>query len=61
MLFWISKPIQIIQRLKEVCNKYKVSVENSTLQYLIECCGTNMQDLINETIKLTEYAGENGK
>ena len=59
--FEYQKPIQIIQRLKEVCNKYKVSVENSTLQYLIECCGTNMQDLINETIKLTEYAGENGK
>lgn len=28
--------------------------------YLIECCGTNMQDLINETRKLIEFAGENG-
>ena len=58
--FEYQKPVQIIQRLKSICNKYKVNVDNSTLQYLIECCGTNMQDLINETSKLIEYAGENG-
>ena len=58
--FEYQKPIQIIQRLKEICNLYKVNVDNYTLQYLIECCGTNMQDLINEIRKLIEYAGENG-
>ena len=58
--FEYQKPIQIIQRLKEICNLYKVNIDNSTLQYLIECCGTNMQDLINEMRKLIEYAGENG-
>ena len=58
--FEYQKPIQIIQRLKEICNLYKVNIDNSTLQYLIECCGTNMQDLINEIRKLIEYAGENG-
>lgn len=31
------------------------------MRYLIECCGTNMQDLINEIRKLIEYAGEGGK
>ena len=56
-----QKPFQIIKRLKIICNSYKVNVDENTLQYLIESCGTNMQDLINETRKLIEYAGENGK
>lgn len=30
------------------------------MQYLIEQCGQNMQDLINEIRKLIEYAGEGG-
>ena len=55
------KPIQIIARMKAICNAYKVQVEDSTLQYFIECCGTNMQELINEIRKLIEYEGENGK
>jgi DNA polymerase-3 subunit delta len=55
-----QKPFQIIKRLKNICNSYKVNIEENTLQYLIECCGTNMQDLINEIRKLIEYAGENG-
>ena len=56
-----QKPFQTIKRLKMICNSYKVDIDESTLQYLIECCGSNMQDLINETRKLIEYAGENGK
>ena len=56
-----QKPFQITKRLKAICNSYKVNVDENVLQYLIECCGTNMQDLINETRKLIEYAGENGK
>ena len=55
-----QKPFQIIKRLKSITNIYKVNVDESTLQYLIECCGTNMQDLINEIRKLIEFAGENG-
>lgn len=55
-----QKPFQIIKRLKAICNSYKVNVDENTLQYLIECCGTNMQDLINETRKLIEFTGENG-
>lgn len=58
--FEFQKPIQIIQRLKVICNSYEVNVDNSVLQFLIECCGTNMQELINETRKLIEYAGANG-
>lgn len=56
-----QKPFQITKRLKAICNSYKVNVDENTLQYLIESCGTNMQDLINETRKLIEFAGENGK
>ena len=55
-----QKTFQIIKRLKNICNSYKVNIEENNLQYLIECCGTNMQDLINEIRKLIEYAGENG-
>ena len=58
--FQSQKPMQIIQRLKQICNAYKVSVTDADLNYLISVCGTNMQDLINEIRKLIEYAGENG-
>lgn len=59
--FEFQKPMQIEKRIKAICNGYKVQIDNSTLKYFIECCGTNMQDLINEIRKLIEYAGENGK
>lgn len=55
------KPIQLIQKLKNVCNLYQVNCEDSTLQYLIETSGTNLQVLMNEIRKLIEYAGNNGK
>lgn len=54
------KPVQIIARMKAICNAYKVQIDDNTLKYLIECSGTNMQDLINEIRKLIEYAGVNG-
>ena len=59
--FDFQKPIQIEKRIKAICNGYKVEIDAQTLNYFIECCGTNMQDLINEIRKLIEYAGENGK
>lgn len=58
--FDLQKPFQIENRLKKICNAYKVNIDSKTINYLIECCGTNMQDLINEIRKLIEYAGENG-
>ena len=59
--FDFQKPMQIEKRIKAICNGYKVEIDAQTLNYFIECCGTNMQDLINEIRKLIEYAGENGK
>lgn len=56
-----QKPLQIEKRLKGICQGYKVQIDDATLRYFIECCGTNMQDLINEIRKLIEYAGEGGK
>lgn len=58
--FEYQKPAQIQKRLKAICNAYKVNIDPPTMQYFIECCGTNMQDLINEIRKLIEYAGEGG-
>ena len=58
--FDFQKPNQIEQRIKTICNAYKVNIDAQTMRYFIECCGTNMQDLINEIRKLIEYAGENG-
>ena len=58
--FDYQKPLQIEQRIKAICNGYKVQIDSQTIRYFIECCGTNMQDLINEIRKLIEYAGENG-
>lgn len=58
--FEVLKPVQISKRLKAICNAYKVNITEPNLQLLIENCGTNMQDLINEIRKLIEYAGEGG-
>ena len=51
---------QIVGRLKVIFNAYKVNIDDGILKYLIETCGTSMQELINESRKLIEYAGENG-
>lgn len=59
--FDYQKPIQIEKRIKAICGGYKVEIDDSTLRYFIECCGTNMQELVNEIRKLIEYAGEDGK
>lgn len=58
--FEYQKPAQIQKRLKAICNSYKVDIDIPTMQYFIECCGTNMQELINEIRKLIEYVGNGG-
>ena len=54
------KPVQLIHKLKQVCSLYKVNCEETTLRYLLEVSGTNLQVLMNEIRKLIEYAGEGG-
>ena len=51
---------QLIRKLKQIANAYKVNADENVLAYLIDVSGTNMQFLINEIRKLIEYAGENG-
>lgn len=36
--FDYQKPMQISNRLKAICNGYKVRIDDSTLKYFIECC-----------------------
>lgn len=56
--FEFQKPAQIVSRLKSIVNAYEVNVDNTTLTYFIEECGTSMQELINEIRKLIEYSGK---
>ena len=56
--FEFQKPVQLQRRIKTICKGYKVDIDNQTVQYFIECCGNNMQELINEIRKLIEYTGE---
>lgn len=55
----LSTPL-IINKLVKIVNNYNVKISESTLKYLIEVCGTNMQFLINEIRKLIEFTGKNG-
>ncbi len=52
---------ELKSKLKQICSMYKVNVDDSTLEFLIERSGTNLEVLINEIRKLIEYAGPNGK
>lgn len=51
---------QIVANINNICKSYKVNIDGVTAKYFVECCGTNMQDIINEIRKLIEYVGENG-
>lgn len=55
------KIADIITRIKAISKAYKVKIEDYNIKYLIECVGSNMQDLINELRKQIEYVGENGE
>ena len=58
--FDFQKPLQVEKRVKAICSVYEVKIDDSTLKFFIEICGTNMQDVINEIRKLIEYAGKGG-
>ena len=50
----------LIKRIRTIANAYKVQISDLDSKYLLESCGTNLQDIINELRKLIEYVGENG-
>lgn len=57
--FALLKLPDLIANIKKIAVAYKVNMDDVTAKYLVECCGTSMQDLINELRKLIEYKGEN--
>ena len=58
--FSLLKLPELIQNIQKICTAYKVKIDNGTAKYFIECCGTSMQDLINEIRKLIEFVGKDG-
>jgi len=58
--FTLLKLPEIVANLKKIVSAYQVNLEDSTAKYLVESCGTSMQDLINEVRKLIEYKGAGG-
>ena len=58
--FTLLKLPELVANLKKIVSAYQVSLEDSTAKYLVESCGTSMQDLINEVRKLIEYKGAGG-
>lgn len=58
--FALLKLPELVQNIQKICMAYKVKIDNATAKYFIECCGTNMQDLINEIRKLIEFVGQDG-
>lgn len=59
--FETEKLPSLIKRIKAISAAYKVQISDYDAQYLVECCGTRLQDIINELRKLIEFVGENGK
>ena len=57
--FTLLKLPELITNIRKIALAYKVNINDETAKYLVECCGTSMQDLINEIRKLIEYKGEN--
>ena len=58
--FTLLKLPELIANLKKIANAYQVNLDDSTAKYIVECCGTSMQDLMNEIRKLIEYKGNGG-
>ena len=54
------KPVQLIPRLIKTAGLYNVKLDNATCNYLVEVCGTDLQNLMNEIRKLIEFAGSGG-
>lgn len=59
--FEFEKLPNLIKRVKSIALAYKVQISDVNAKYFIECCGTSLQDIINELRKLIEYVGENGE
>lgn len=53
---------ELIKRIKEYCkNSNNVEIKENVCQYLIQSIGTNLQDIMIELDKLTQYVGNEGE
>lgn len=55
-----KKAYEIVSQIKSISSAYGVDIKENTAQYIIECVGTNMEDIINELRKLIEFEGKGG-
>lgn len=55
-----KKAYEIISQIKAISSAYGVDIKENIAQYIVECVGTNMEDIINEIRKLIEFAGRGG-
>lgn len=58
--FELLKLPQLVSNIQKLSKAYKVEIDENTARYLVECCGSGMQELINELRKVIEYAGPGG-
>lgn len=58
--FELLKLPQLVSNIQKISKAYKVEIDENTARYLVECCGSGMQELINELRKVIEYAGPGG-
>lgn len=58
--FELLKLPQLVSNIQKISMAYKVDMDENTARYLVECCGSGMQELINELRKVIEYAGAGG-
>ena len=58
--FELLKLPQLVGNIQKLSKAYKVEIDENTARYLVECCGSGMQELINELRKVIEYAGPGG-
>lgn len=59
--FELLKLPQLVSNIEKISKAYNVEIDDNTAKYLVECCGSGMQELINELRKVIEYAGNGGK
>lgn len=55
-----EKQNELVNRIKFICNAYSINIDMPTTAYFIDCCGNDLQNLINEIRKLIEYVGKGG-
>ena len=58
--FPLKKDFEVAKELIKIATMYNVKLDTTNSNYMVNVCGTNMQDLINEIRKLIEYVGKGG-